>query len=96
MPGQRIHHNTISRDFPAGFPQRLKRFKEESRLPWAEIARLPGIYPHTAWRWQGRHSLWKRRARPLGSATVGSIQESFRVARWMFQATGTASAQGGR
>ncbi len=55
MPRQRIHHNTIStisRDFPADFPQRLKRFKEESRLPWAEIARLLGVYPHTVWRWQ--------------------------------------------
>ena len=52
MPRQRIHHNTISRDFPADFPQRLKRFKEESRLPWAEIARRLGVYPHTVWRWQ--------------------------------------------
>ena len=47
MPRQRIPHNTISRDFPADFPQRLKRFKDESRLPWAEIARLPGrLSPH--------------------------------------------------
>ena len=52
MPRQRIHHNTISRDFPADFPQRLKRFKEESGLPWAEIARRLGVYPHTVWRWQ--------------------------------------------
>ncbi len=52
MPRQRIHHNTISRSFPADFPQRLLRFKEESRLPRAEIARLLGVYPHTVWRWQ--------------------------------------------
>ena len=52
MPRQRIHHNTMVRDFPADFPQRLKRFKEESRLPWAEIARRLGVYPHTVWRWQ--------------------------------------------
>ena len=45
MPRQRIPHDTISRDFPADFPQRLKRFKEESRLPWAEIARRLGVYP---------------------------------------------------
>ncbi len=52
MPRQRIHHNAMVRDFPADFPQRLKRFKEESRLPWAEIARRLGVYPHTVWRWQ--------------------------------------------
>ena len=52
MPGQRIPPNTISRGFPADFPQRLKRFKEESRLPWAETARRLGVYPHTVWRWQ--------------------------------------------
>ena len=52
MPRQRIHHNTMVRDFPGDFPQRLKRFKEESRLSWAEIARLLGVYPHTVWRWQ--------------------------------------------
>ena len=52
MPRQRIPHNTIVRDFPADFPQRLKRFREESDLPWAEIARLVGVYPHTVWRWQ--------------------------------------------
>ena len=60
MPRQRIHHNTISRDFPADFPQRLKRFEEESRLPWAELALRLGVYPHTAWRWQSGHSLWNR------------------------------------
>ncbi len=40
------------------FPQRLKRFKEESGLPWAEIARRLGTYPHTVKRW------WKEEARP--------------------------------
>ena len=28
------------------------RFKEETNLPWAEIARGLGVYPHTVWRWQ--------------------------------------------
>ena len=54
MPRQRIPHNRISlnRDSRGDFPQRLVRFKEESELPWAEIARLVGVYPHTVWRWQ--------------------------------------------
>ena len=33
-------------------PQRLTRFKEESDLPWVEIARCLGTYPHTVWRWK--------------------------------------------
>ena len=28
------------------------RFEEESDLPKAEIARCPGTYPHTVWRWK--------------------------------------------
>ena len=28
------------------------RFKEESGLPWAEIARCLGTYAHTVWRWK--------------------------------------------
>ena len=33
------------------FPQRLKRFKEESGLSWAEIARRLGADPKTVRRW---------------------------------------------
>ena len=41
MPRQRTHHSRRTYDFPDDFPQRLVRFKEESDLPWAEIARRP-------------------------------------------------------
>ena len=36
--------------FPHDFPQRLKRFQEESGLSWAEIARRLGTYRYTIWR----------------------------------------------
>ena len=67
MPRQRIPHNTTGRDFPADFPQRLERFKEESRLPWAEIARRLGVYPHTVWRWQ------RGLARPNGEHMIALL-----------------------
>ena len=38
--------------FPGDFPQRLERFKEESGLSWAEIARRLGTYPLTIRRWR--------------------------------------------
>ena len=38
--------------FPADFPQRLKRFKEESGLSWAEIARRVGADIETVRRWK--------------------------------------------
>ena len=57
MPRQHTNYIRDTYDFPEDFPQRVERFKEESGLPWAEIARLLGTYPHTVWRWkegQGR------------------------------------------
>ncbi len=39
MPRQRIHHTRETYKLPADFPERLKRFQEESGLTWAEIAR---------------------------------------------------------
>ena len=50
----------LPRRLPAasGALQRLVRFKEESDLPWAEIARRLGTYPHTVKRW------WKEGVRP--------------------------------
>ena len=51
MPRQRTHHSRRTYVFPDDFPQRLVRFKEESDLPWAEIARRLGTYPHTVKRW---------------------------------------------
>ena len=51
MPRQRIHHGRIVYVMPDDFPQRLRRLKEESGLPWAEIARRIGTSPYTVWRW---------------------------------------------
>ena len=58
MPRQRTDHSRRTYVFPDDFPQRLVRFKEESGLPWAEIARRLGTYPHTVKRW------WKEGVRP--------------------------------
>ena len=58
MPRQRILHQRETHDIPADFPQRLKRFKEESGLSWAEMARCLGTYPYTIRRW------WKKDVRP--------------------------------
>ena len=42
MPRQRIQHSRRTYDFPDDFPQRLKRFEEESGLSWSEIAAASG------------------------------------------------------
>ena len=44
-PRQRIQHSRKTYDFPDDFPQRLVRFREVSRMPWAEIARRLGADP---------------------------------------------------
>ena len=44
MPRQRTHHSRITHVVPADFPERLRRFKEESGLSWSEIARRLGTY----------------------------------------------------
>ena len=51
MPRVRTQHTRITRSFTDDFPERLKRFREESDLAWSEIARRIGTYPHTVWRW---------------------------------------------
>ena len=52
MPRQRIHYTRETYDFPDDFPERLERFRKESGLSWAEIARRIGTYTHTLWRWR--------------------------------------------
>ena len=52
MPRQRVKYFRDTYVFPGDFPQRLVRFKEESRLSWAEIARCLGACPRTVWRWK--------------------------------------------
>ena len=51
MPRQRIHHGRTVYVMPDDFPERLRRLKQESGLPWAEIARRIGTTPYTVWRW---------------------------------------------
>ena len=52
MPRRRIRRVGVARGFPADFPQRLKRFKEESGLSWAEIARRVGADIESVRRWK--------------------------------------------
>ena len=52
MPRQRVLHQRETHYISDDFPQRLKRFQEESGLSWAEIARRLGTYPHTVWLWK--------------------------------------------
>ena len=47
MPRQRTHHSRRTYVVPADFPQRLRRFQEESALSWSDIAPPPGyLSPH--------------------------------------------------
>ena len=52
MPRQHTHHSRIVYAYPEDFPQRLKWFKEESGLSWAELDRRLGIDPETRRRWR--------------------------------------------
>ena len=52
MPKQRTYYSLRTHVFPDDFPQRLERFKVESGLSWAEIARRLGTYPLTIRRWR--------------------------------------------
>ena len=52
MPRQRTYYSGRTHVFPGDFPQRLERFKVESGLPWAEIARRLRTYPLTIRRWR--------------------------------------------
>ena len=54
MPRQHIHHSRKTFNFPADFPQRLRRFKEESGLSWAELHRRLGVDPETLRRWRDK------------------------------------------
>ena len=51
MPRQRTDHSRIVYVLPDDFPQRLVRFREVSRMPWAEIARRLGAGSKTVGRW---------------------------------------------
>ena len=47
---QRNRYSRRTYSLPEDFPQRLKRFQEESGLSWSEIARRLETYRHTVWR----------------------------------------------
>ena len=51
MPRQRTNYSRRTYVIPDNFPQRLRRFKEESGLSWSEIARRLETYRHTVGRW---------------------------------------------
>ncbi len=46
MPRQRTQYRRRTYEFPDDFPERLKRFQEESGLSWSEIDRRIGTYRH--------------------------------------------------
>ena len=54
MPRQRTHHSRTVYVLPDDFPERLKRLKQESGLPWAELHRRLGIDPKTMRRWRDK------------------------------------------
>ena len=86
MPRQRTHYSRRTYVFPDNFPQRLKRFQEESGLSWSEIARRLETYRHTVWRWaegrarpnhQHRKALVELDFSPPGKPTDNAMIEVF-------------------
>lgn len=81
MSRQRLDHSGDTHELPADFPERLKRFQEESGMSWSEIARRLGTYRVTVWRWaagkarpnyQHRRALWEL-ADSLGLAHLFTV-----------------------
>ena len=63
MPRHRTHNSRMVYVFPDDFPQRLERFKEESGLSWAEIARRVGTSDLNLRRWRdGVRPHWRHLA----------------------------------
>ena len=54
MPRQHTRHSRRTYEFPDDFPERLVRFQEESKLPWAEINRRLDTDPETVRRWRDK------------------------------------------
>ena len=54
MPRQRTHDSRRTYVFPDDFPRRLERFKEESGLSWAELARRLGTSTLNLRRWKDK------------------------------------------
>ena len=63
MPRHRTQNSRMVYVFPADFPERLERFKEESGLTWAEIARRVGTSDLNLRRWRdGVRPHWRHLA----------------------------------
>ena len=75
MPRQRIHHSRRTYELSGDFPQRLVRFKEESKLPWAEINRRLGTHPETVRRWRDK-GVWPNTAEHDGAEGPGELAGS--------------------
>ncbi len=52
MGRRRKTHRRVSFDFPADFPERLERFRDESQLSWRSLARLLGVSPYRIREWR--------------------------------------------
>lgn len=80
MPRRRVKYRRTPQAFPSDFPQRLERFKEESDLPWAEIARRLGVDPETVRRWR------EGRVRPNAEHLMAlhSLADEFGLG-WLFR-----------
>lgn len=88
MPRQRVNHSRGIYVVPDDLPDRLERFKEESGLTWAEIARHLGVDPLTVRRW------WKYGSRPnprhmmalldlAGDLGLGHLFTAWSIGDWM-------------
>ena len=77
MPRKRIRYRGIAGAFPADFPQRLRRFRRESGLPWAEVARRVGADIESVRRWR------EGRTRPNAEhlAALDGLAESLGMGR---------------
>ena len=88
MPRQHIHNSRMVYFLPDDFPERLERFKEESGLTSAEIARRVGTSDLNLRRWrEGVRPRWRHLAallelaEDLGLAhlfTGGTVREETR------------------
>ena len=57
MPTQRNRYSRRTYAFPEDFPQRLRRFQEESGLSWSDIDRRLETCRHNVWRWASGRTL---------------------------------------
>ena len=65
------------------------RFKEESGLPWAEIARRLGTYPDTVKRW------WKEGVRPHFRHQMALLDRARASGKRIGATSGAGSGTGG-